>query len=66
MQPILYLFVLGVCIGGNENFRFGVWGNTNFSVFSTNIFALGVWPNVNPQREGFCIAVEYRLNSPAM
>ena len=25
------------------------------------MFTWGVLPNVNPQREGFCVAVEYRL-----
>ena len=33
MQPIFHRLALVVHIGGNVNFRFGVGGNTNFSVF---------------------------------
>ena len=27
------LALVGVLVGGNGNFMFGVWGNANFSVF---------------------------------
>ena len=58
-----------VCIGGNTNFRFGIGGNANFSIFTyqhvcipnTKIVALGVSANVRTQCEWFCVAVEYRL-----
>ena len=37
MQPIFYLFMLGVCVGGNANFMFRIWGKANLAFFDTNI-----------------------------
>ena len=31
-QSIFHILALGVCVGGNANFRVGVGGNANFKV----------------------------------
>ena len=33
MGPVFYLFALGVCVGGNTNFRVRFGVNANFSIF---------------------------------
>ena len=53
----------------NLNFRFGVRGNANFSVFryqhvgigNAKLWHWGLQVNARTQREWFCVAVEYRL-----
>ena len=57
-RPICHLFTLGIASGIMQILAFFY---NNMSVSPTQILALGVLPNVNPQREGFCVAVEYRL-----
>ena len=32
-QPIFHWLALGVLVGGNANIRFGIGGNSNFSIF---------------------------------
>ena len=61
-----------LCLGHNATyipltFRFGVRGNSNFCVFRYRHVGIGNakslrWgSNARPQRQWFCVAVEYRL-----
>ena len=66
--PIFHLFTLGVCVGGNANFSVALgvtqilaFLDTNMLVYSMQNFAFGVLSNAHPQREKFCVSVEYRL-----
>ena len=60
MQPIFHLLALGIRVGGNANFRFGVGGNTNFSVFryhvcipNAKLWPWGSKPTQGPNVNGF-------------
>ena len=63
-QPIFHLRALRVCVRGNANCRVHVGGKI-FEIPTCwypqrKILTLGILPNANLQREGFCVAVEYR------
>ena len=59
-QPIFHWLALGFCVGGNANLRVHVGSKIPTCWYpQRKILALGVLPNANPQRQGFCVAVEY-------
>ena len=62
---------LGLMLGlwelalGQGGFALGLRGfsDTNILVSASESVTLGARPNAKPQREWFCVAVEYRLNT---
>ena len=67
MSPIFHFLVLAVYVGSNTNFRISVGSagflDANMVVSQMQNSCIGGIAKHEPQREGFCVAVEYRLNS---
>ena len=52
-QSIFHLLSLGVCIGGNANFRVRVGGSANFSIFRYQLLRWGHCPTRRPNTSVF-------------
>ena len=60
-QPIFHWLALGVAVGGDTIFRFGIEKNANFYVLDTNMLVYPMQNCARTQNKWFCGAVEYKL-----